>query len=132
MAFKPPKNKILTENETIAQYKSWQTNILFHLSINNEWAAFIATDATWTKKSTANRGLVDDDNTVAANARKTAAQKNIQLEFMLQYIAQHAPVFVRGDIVKNSTSLNWIWRRIRRHYSFDQSEVNFLKLYTYI
>ena len=48
---------------------------------------------------------------------------------MLQYIAQHAPVFLRGDIVKNSTSLKWIWQRIRRHYSFDQSEVNFLKLY---
>jgi len=38
------------------------------------------------------------------------------------------PSLLRNDIIKKSTSLTWIWHRIRKHYSFAQSEVNFLKL----
>ncbi len=84
---------------------------------------------TWSKKSVTNRGLTNDGNDVAEDARKNAVQKNIQLEYMLGYIAQHSPALLRNDIVKNSTSLKWIWQRIRKHYSFNQSEVHFLKLY---
>ena len=38
------------------------------------------------------------------------------------------PSLIRNDIVKKSTSLNYIWQRVRKHYSFTQSEVNFLRL----
>jgi len=30
--------------------------------------------------------------------------------------------------VNKSTSLSWVWTHIRKHYSFSQSEVNFLRL----
>ena len=43
-------------------------------------------------------------------------------------VAQYEPVLLRKDVIKYSTSLSWIWQRIRRHYGFVQSEVNFLKL----
>ena len=46
---------------------------------------------------------------------------------MLGLIAQFAPSFLRSDIIKRSTSLQWIWKRIPKHYSFSQSEGNFLK-----
>ena len=44
------------------------------------------------------------------------------------WIAQFAPVYLRNKIIKDSTSLAWIWTRIRRHYGFVQSEVHFLAL----
>ena len=47
---------------------------------------------------------------------------------MLGWIAQYAPVLLRNEILKDSTSLAWIWTRIRRHYGFVQSEVHFLAL----
>ena len=47
---------------------------------------------------------------------------------MLGLISQFAPSLLRSDINKRSTSLPWIWKRIRKHYSFCQSEVNFLKI----
>ena len=130
--FKPPKNKILSENETISSYTSWQSNMLFHLSLYKEFANFIADDVEWSKKSVANRGLTDDGNDVEEDKRRNAVQKNIQLEHMLGYIAQHSPALLRNDIVKNSTSLKWIWQRIRKHYAFNQSEVHFLKIYTIV
>ena len=73
-----------------------------------------------------NRGLADD--AADASDRKTAAQKVVQLNSMIDMIAQFCPALLRGDIIKKSTSLKWIWQRVRKYYSFSQSEVNFLKI----
>ena len=127
-SFRPPKQWVLTENETITSFANWQSNIIYHLSLNNEFAPFIEPNATWEKQSTLNRGLQNDPNTVEEAQRKTATQKNIILERMLGLISQFAPSLLRSDIIKRSTSLPWIWKRIRKHYSFCQSEVNFLKI----
>ena len=97
--------------------------------MNNDFAAYIEPTATWGKASTANRGLTADGDEVAANARKTAAQKNAVLEQMLGLIAQLAPSLLRNKIIKKSTSLTWVWQRIRQHYGFRQSEVNFLSIH---
>ena len=125
---RPPKPRQLHENETITSFASWKSNILYHLSLNNEFAAFL--DATWEKASVANRGLLGDGDPTPANERKTAAQKNIQLERMLGLVAQFAPSLLRNEIINRSVSLNWIWKRIRKHYSFQQSKVNFLRIST--
>ena len=127
-SFRPPKQWVLQEKETITSFASWQSNILYHLSLNNEFAAFLDDAFEWQKKSSPNRGLASDSDEVPAGERKTAAQKNIHLERMLGLIAQFAPSLLRNDIIGKSTSLNWIWKRIRKHYSFQQSEVNFLRL----
>ena len=127
-SFKPPKQWVLSEHETIASFASWQSNILYHLSLNNEFAQFLDAGVTWQKKSAPNRGLAADADPVPAADRKTAAQKNILLERMLGLIAQFSPSLLRNDIIGKSLSLDWIWKRIRKHYSLQQSEVNFLRL----
>ena len=103
-------------------------NILFHISVRDEFSTYIDPNFSWQKASVTNRGLVDDAQD--AEGRKTAVQKNIALDRMLGLIAQFSPDLLNNDIVNKSTSLNWIWNRIRKHYSFSQSEVNFLKINT--
>ena len=128
-AFRPPKPwKLKEEKESISSYENWQSNCLYNLSLSNEFAPFLT--AQWRPQSVANRGLTDDPTTVDAAVRKTAAQKAILLDRMLGLIAQWSPSLLRKDVMKYSTSLSWIWQRIRRHYGFAQSEVNFLKLCT--
>ena len=78
------------------------------------------------KQGVANRGLANDPETVAEADRKTAVQKVIILERMLAVIAQFAPSLLWNEILKRSTSLACIWQRIRRHYGFNQSEMNVL------
>ena len=121
--FRPPKQWQLSEEETISSYANWQSNILYHLSLCNDFGPFLA--SSWGKKSVANRGLADDTGT----GGKTGVQKSIILERMLSLIAQFAPSLLRNDIIKNSTSLSWIWERIRKYYALGSSEVNFIKLY---
>ena len=125
-SFNPPKQTVLTENETITSYANWQSKILFHLASCNDFAPYLVSE--WRKQGAASRGLANDTETVAEADRKTAVQKVIILERMLALIAQFAPSLLRSEVLKRSTSLTWVWQRIRRHYGFNQSEVNFLAL----
>ena len=102
----------------------------YHLSLSNDFAPFLDNTFIWGKGSVTNHGFNNDPDTVEANIRKTAVQKYIQLDRMLGIIAQFSSSLLHSEITKRSTSLNWIWQRIKKHYSFSKSEVNFLKLYS--
>ena len=122
-AFHPPKPWQLTENETINSFANWKSNVLYNLSLNNEFAQFL--DSEWSKQSVASRGLTA---VTTGEVTKTAVQRAIVLDRMLGLVAQFVPSLLRTEILKRSTSLSWIWNRLRKHYSFSASEVNFLKL----
>ena len=122
--FRAPKLWQLTENESVSSFANWKTNIMYNLSLNNEFAPFL--DSTWAKKSVPNRGLADLKE--GATVKKTAVQLAIVLERMLGLVAQFVPALLRSEVIKRSTSLSWIWNRLRKHYSFNASEVNFLRL----
>ena len=127
--FRPPRCWELQENITITDFAKWQSCLHFNLCSKNSYAPFLEPNATWSKQSVANRGLQSDGNDVAEPARKTAIQKNAVLTEMLGLIAQYSPSLLRNDIIKKSISMPWIWNRVRRHYGFQQSEVNFLNIY---
>ena len=125
-----PKQWCLTKSETITSFESWRQNLLYSLSLDSNFATFLKDDFTWQKKSTTQptRGLTDDGEAVAAESRKTAAQKLVQLELMLGQIANFCPVIARNAIVRNSTSVKNIWQTIRQHYGFQSSGSQFLDL----
>ena len=122
-SFRPPKQWSLTDNETISSFANWKSNMLYNLSLNDEFSQFL--DSEWSKKSVANRGL---SAKLIGTVTKTATQRAIVLERMLGLVAQFSPSLLRTEIMKRSTSLEWIWTRLRKHYSFSASEANFLKL----
>ena len=119
----------LQESITITDFAKWQSCLEFNLVSFGIYEAFLKSDASWSKVSVTNRGLTGDPETVAENSRKTALQKNALLTQMLGIIAQYSPSLLRNDIIKKSTSMSWIWNRIRRHYGFQQSEVHFLNIH---
>ena len=125
-AFKARKLEALTESETISSFSSWKQNLVFHLASVNDFAEFIAPNATWQPGSVTNRGLVDG---IGENA-KTAVQKAFILDHMIGLIVSYCPENIRMEIQRKCTSLKWIWNRVRRHFGFNKSEVNFLKLAT--
>ena len=92
--FRAPRQWNLKDKETISSFESWKSNTLFHLSLCNEFAPFLA--AEWSKASVANHGLVDDGDEVTDQAkRKTAVQKGIVLDRMLGLIAQYSPSLLK-------------------------------------
>ena len=65
---------------------------------------------------------------VPVSQRLNAVQKNAKLELMLGQIANYTTIISRNSIVKNSTSLNDIWVKIREHYGFQTNGSRFLDL----
>lgn len=123
-----PKQWLLTKNETITSYESWRQNLVYILSLDMNFVPFL--DSAWQKKTAANprRGFQDDAEPIPRDRRLTAAQKSAHLDLMLGQIANFCPVISRNSIVKNSTSLNDIWHKIRQHFGFQSTGAHFLDL----
>ena len=124
-SFKARKPHSLSENESLASFNSWKQTIEFHIASCDAFAPFLET--SWNTKATVNRGLVNDTH----DGGKTAAQKLIILNRLIGIVSSYCPENIRPEIERKCTSLKWIWDRIRKHYGFTKSEVNFLKLSTF-
>ena len=120
----------LTKTETLNSFTNWKENLLYILSLDNNFAPFLVDGVTWLKKSTVTptRGFTDDANTIPEAQRRTAVQKCAHLELMLGQIANYATIISRNTIVKSSTSLTNIWTKIREHYGFQTTGSRFLDL----
>jgi hypothetical protein len=130
MAQRAPKQWQLTKQETITSFENWRQNLIYTLSLDNNFAIFLPDDSTWEKKSAANptRGLQNDGEPIPEGDRKTAAQKVVHLELMLGQIANFAAVISRNSIAKQSTSLKDVWQKLRQHYGFQSTGAHFLDL----
>ncbi|CAG2256635.1 PEAK1 [Mytilus edulis] len=124
-----PKQWSLSKVETITSFEAWRQNIQYTLSLDQNFAAFLADGYTWLKKTNVNplHGIADDGEAVAEANRRTAAQKCIHLDLMLLgQIANYCPIISRNTIIKNFTSINSIWQSIRLHYGFQSTCGHFL------
>ena len=121
-----PKQWALTKNETITSFNAWRQNLVYILSLDPGFAPLINTN--WQKKTAANpnRGYTNDGAGVDAADRRRAVQKAYALEMMLGQVANFCPIISRNSIVKNSTSLDSIWQKIRLHFGFQSSGAHFL------
>ena len=130
MATRAPKQWVLTRDETVNSFENWRQNLLYILSLDNNFTPFLADGFSWDKKTAANptRGLVDDTQPIPEAQRKSAVQKTATLELMLGQIANFCPVIARNSIIKGSTSLSVIWQTIRQHYGFQATGAHFLDL----
>ena len=126
MANRAPKQWCLGKDETISSFESWRNNIIYCLSLDQNYAPFL--EATWERKSRANphRAFTDDGAEIPVASRRTSTQKNTIVEMMLGQVANYCPGISRNSIVKNSTSLSYVWQIIRQHYGFQTSGSHFL------
>lgn len=123
-----PKQWCLTKTETINSFENWKQNLLYTLSLDNNFAPFLTEGFTWNKKTRAQplRGLTDDEESVPEPRRRTAQQKLNLLELMLGQIANYCPIISRTSLVKNSTSIESIWQTIRQHFGFQVTGAHFI------
>ncbi|CAH3186842.1 unnamed protein product [Porites lobata] len=84
-----PKQWSLTKNETITTFEAWRQNLQYFLSLDVNFAPFLAHNFRWLKKSSTapNIGLEPDGDDVPTTRRRTAFQKNLHLDLMLGQIA---------------------------------------------
>ena len=83
----------------------WQGGILANIKKEDKWLVFLATGTTpqWGLKRVADRGLVGDDKAATA----------LQVDAMLEYVAQYAPGCLYRDITLRCKSLKDVWTIVR-------------------
>ena len=124
-----PKQWQLSTNETLNSFKNWKENLVYTLSLDPAFKQFLKENITW-KKSTdpaQHRGFTETPANGDVSA-VSAQSKCAALNLMLGQIANYATVISRNQIIKNSTSLNDIWDKIRQHYGFHSTGSRFLDL----
>ena len=123
-----PKQWCLSKVETINSFENWKQNLLYTLSLDSNFAPFLADGVQWLKKTKAQplRGLEADGDSIPLARRLTARQKVNFLELMLGQIANYCPIISRSTLVKNSTSLEYIWQTIRQHFGFQVTGAQFM------
>ena len=105
-----PKQWCLSKVETINSFENLKQNLLYTLSLESNFAPFLADGVQCLKKTKAQplRGLEADGDPIPLARRLTARQKANFLELMLGQIANYCPIISRGTLVKNSTSFKYI------------------------
>ena len=111
-----PKQWCLSKVETINSFENWKKNLLYTLSLDSNFAPFLADVIQWLKKTKSQplRGLEADGDPIPLARRLTAWQKVKFLELMLGQIANYWLIISRSTLVKNSTSHEYIWQTIRK------------------
>ena len=119
MAFHAPKEWKLTTEESLSSYLTWQHNVLYNLSLDKDFASFIAPNSKWEIKDTSEtHGLLAD----AGDNGESAKSKSAKLELMLGNIANYCLVLARDKIANEITSIHSVWKCICSHYSFDSRQ----------
>ena len=85
-------------------FENWRENSSYKLSLDNNFATFLADGGTWEKRTKTNfiRGFCDDDNSFPMCRCLTAKQKVNFFELILEEIANYCPEISRNKIVRNS------------------------------
>ncbi len=130
--FRAPKPFHLKKIETLGSFEAWKHNQIYNIQSDTVFKPLLATVKTWNKVSANDpvRGLVDDADPIVETNRKTAAEKVLTLNLMLDQIANYCPTISRTFIVKQSTSLESVWQVIREHYGFHSTGGHFLDIST--
>ena len=105
-----PKQWCLGKNETINSFENWKQNILYTLSLDQNFAPFLVGNVQWQKKSKASpsRDFTNDGEDIPERIRKTKEQKSNLLDLLLGQIANYCPLISRNTIVRNSTSIEQV------------------------
>ena len=126
---KAPKQWCLTKEESLNSFNAWKENLIYVLSLDSNFTPYLKAGVTWGKLTPTDeyRGFLDDGEEVTeAAARKTKETKVTHLNMLLGQIANFASIISRNQLIKNTTSLNDVWGKIREHYGFHSTGAKFL------
>jgi len=144
----PPK-ELPEEGISAVAFEAWRNQVLSFLEqelINSEFISGLY--ATWRAKNTATGGrrlgrLFNDDvdkvklatkhskDTDGGTAKEAAEaelllKRNIQLTKCLQLVANLCQYSEQADVMNSSTSFDWIWDHLRKHYNIETKGSHFL------
>ena len=128
------KPRTLTNQEDQTSFDCWMESAIFHISLSDKSARFLASGDLHTWTTAPGRGFTDDntgDPGVTEENRMNGAAKAALLNVVLGALSTFAPVISPKFIKHQSTSLESIWSRLRSYYGFRRTGSRILDLMTF-
>ena len=130
-----PKIRSLTSTESLASLESWRNNVLYGLRLNPDFRPYLrenykfgrktkgkpCRDLTDEKETATIRNAATDREEVVERVVKTKEDKAVEVDILLDQIANYASTVPRNDITKESDSLAEVWKKIRQFYNKQQT-----------
>ena len=124
-----PKLYSLNPKANFSEFEAWRQNVQYHLEEDDKFEPYITSGSTWKKVTAADRfrGFTDDTNAEGA-VTVSREKKNAIVERILNIIANYCTHITRTILVKQTTSLEDVWNKIRTHHHIEATGANFLNL----
>ena len=126
-----PKIRTLTTNESVSSLEAWKSNILYGLRLNEDFREYLEENFVFGRKTKASpsRRLVDICRKEKVKEGdpptereilvivKSKEERSVEVELLLEQIANYCPHVPRSDLVKDCGSLKEVWKTIRSFYN---------------
>ena len=126
-----PKVRTLTTSETVSSLESWKANVLYGLRLNPDFRDYLDENFIFGKKTKymPSRNLKDifrSDTVTEGDPPvqkevlvkiKSREERAVEVELLLEQVANYCPHVPRSDIVKDCGSLKEVWKTIRSYYN---------------
>ena len=128
-----PKVRCLTTKETLSTLETWRQTVIYGLRLNADFRPYLNEGARFGKKSKARpyRELNDDVKVEKVTVNeveqelvtvvKSKEDKIVDVDLMLEQIANYATNIPRYDITRDSASVSEVWQKIRQYYNIQQA-----------
>lgn len=132
-----PKVRTLSAKETLSTLESWRSTVIYGLRLNPDFRPYLKEGVTFGKRTRNKpyRDLTDDIKTEKQKVKvndqeveqdvdivvKCKEDKAVDVDLLLEQIANYAPNIPRNDITKDCKSLGEVWQRIRQFYNKQQA-----------
>ena len=118
-----PKARSLTPSETLATFEIWRQNIIYGLRLNHDFRPYLVDGFEWGRKSRLKptRNLTDVPEVKDVSPARSKEDQVVDVDLLLDQIANYAPMIPRNDIVRDCGSLDEVWQKIRLYYNLQST-----------
>ena len=113
-----PKLTELPKTLTFPQFETWKGNILYHLSLNEDFRPYLQINFGKKTKHSPLRNLRDDTEPGGA----TAETKCIIVDQLLEQLSNWTlNIIPRNDVTRDCASLEAVWQKLRLYYNMEST-----------
>ena len=119
-----PKLTELPKTLTFPQFETWKQNILYHLSLNEDFRPYLHLNFGKKTKHSSLRNLRDDVNDKGELDPRgaTAETKCIIVDQLLEQLSNWTlNIIPRNDVTRDCASLEAVWQKLRLYYNMEST-----------
>ena len=122
-----PPNQLPSEGVTDVQFNVWKEELEVYLEIESKFHKFLpgGNYDTWSAAETFEARI---ERPAAEDTPEQLRAIQRELRQFISLVAKYVPIDYYNPIIRHSTSLEWIYNKLREDYDIQQQGIHFLNI----